>query len=239
VVGWQLFVLVDAMTRRPRRSWTKEDKLIADAGIACGMSYWAIGQLLGRSANAVGIYLDPRLAEENRKRSQSWRNSNPGKDAERSRIWRRLNPEKAQKSSLCWRISNPDKIKRQDALKRASRKKALLPLNQQQIDTRFALWRNRCAFCGVNSGHSRNHGHKRLTEDHVLALSKYGLDEVDNIMPACDTCNKSKGASPVEAWYRKQPFFTEARWRKICRHCPGAVIGQLPLAMPPSDTEAA
>jgi hypothetical protein len=106
-------------------------------------------------------------------------------------------------------------------------------------NARFALWRNRCAFCGVDAKHPRNAGHDRLTVEHILALTKNGLDEADNIAPACHSCNCSKSNAPVEEWYRRQPFFTEARWRKICRHCPGAVIGQLPLAMPPADTEAA
>jgi hypothetical protein len=67
--------------------------------------------------------------------------------------------------------------------------------------------------------------------EHVLALTKGGLDEASNIIPSCNTCNCSKNNSPVGAWYNRQPFFAEARWRKIQRHCSAAVVGQLPLAM--------
>jgi hypothetical protein len=65
----------------------------------------------------------------------------------------------------------------------------------------------------------------------VLALTKGGLDEAVNIIPACTACNSSKNNSPVEAWYNRQPFFAATRWRKIQRHCPAAVVGQLPLAL--------
>jgi hypothetical protein len=114
---------------------------------------------------------------------------------------------------------------------RSARRQALQPVTRQQIDARFALWNYRCAFCGVDASHQRNKGHDRLTIEHVLALTKGGLDEASNILPACLTCNLGKHNAPVEAWYRRQPFFTEPRWRKIQRHCPAAVVGQLPLAL--------
>jgi 5-methylcytosine-specific restriction endonuclease McrA len=88
---------------------------------------------------------------------------------------------------------------------------------------RYALFKGKCCYCGTGG---------KLEVDHVLPLSLGGLDDASNIAPACRRCNASKNASPVEAWYRRQPFFTEVRWRKIQRHCPAAVTGQLPLALP-------
>jgi hypothetical protein len=54
---------------------------------------------------------------------------------------------------------------------------------------------------------------------------------VGSIVPACKRCNASKHAKPAETWYRSQPFFSELRWRKICR-VPGwqrSSVGQLAL----------
>jgi hypothetical protein len=124
------------------------------------------------------------------------------------------------------------KSRRYQSIKRAAYRRALLPLTSAAEDARRALWRNRCAFCGVDAKHPRNAGRDRLTVEHVLALTKHGLDEASNIMPACHSCNCSKRNAPVESWYRRQLFFTEPRWRKIQRHCPAAVAGQLPLALP-------
>jgi hypothetical protein len=122
------------------------------------------------------------------------------------------------------------KSRRYQSIKRAAYRRALLPLTSAAENSRRAIWHNRCAFCGVDAKHPRNCGHNNLAVEHVMALTKHGLDEASNIMPACKTCNSSKSNSPVEDWYRSQPFFTEARWRKIQRHCPAAVVGQLPLA---------
>jgi 5-methylcytosine-specific restriction endonuclease McrA len=142
---------------------------------------------------------------------------------------------KSRVNSRLWYIANPgkhrEKMRRRNAWQRAARRRALSPVTRAQIDARFALWNNCCAFCGADAVHERNHGRERLTVEHVLALTKGGLDEASNIIPACTACNSSKHNSPVEDWYRRQPWFTEARWAKIRKHCPAAVVGQLPLAL--------
>jgi hypothetical protein len=176
---------------------------------------------------------NPDKARESRRR---YLEANREKELNRRRRYCELNPDKVKESQSKYRKANRAKItarqRRRESLKRSARRRALLPATILAINARFALWRNRCAFCGVGAEHQRNHGYKRLTEEHVMALANHGLDEPSNIMPACHSCNSSKNASPVESWYRRQPFFTEARWRKIQRHCPAAVVGQLPLALP-------
>jgi hypothetical protein len=165
-----------------------------------------------------------RYYEANRDRMREYcrryREANLEKHRERCRQWRRVNLDKERQAS-----------RRRSAWKRAARRRALQPVTQQQIDARFALWDNRCAFCGVAADHQRNRGYQRLTVEHVLPLTKGGLDEAANIIPACSTCNTSKNNSPVDDWYRRQQFFAATRWRKIQRHCPAAVVGQLPLAL--------
>ena len=39
-----------------------------------------------------------------------------------------------------------------------------------------------------------------LTMDHVIPISKGGRHEADNIVPACLSCNSSKGAKTLEEW---------------------------------------
>jgi hypothetical protein len=174
-------------------------------------------------------------AEKACERSRQWRKDNPERLREQVRKWRKANPVNVRMNTRRYRQSNPGKnqenLRRRATWRRAARRAALHPVTRAQIDARFAIWDNRCAFCGVDASHERNHGRERLTVEHVLALTKGGLDEASNIIPACSACNSSKNNSPVEDWYRQQPWFTEARWRKIQRHCPAAVVGQLPLAL--------
>jgi 5-methylcytosine-specific restriction endonuclease McrA len=107
-------------------------------------------------------------------------------------------------------------------MRRASRRRALVPVTLEQLRERFALFGGRCAYCGAGG---------RLTVDHVLPLTAGGLDQADNIAPACGRCNSSKGPRPVREWFEAQPFFEAARWRALERHCPASTGGQLPLGL--------
>jgi hypothetical protein len=131
--------------------------------------------------------------------------------AMRNEAWRRENPEKAR-----------EVVRRRKARIRAGRNAALQPLTLAQKDLRWGMFGHACAYCGVSCA--------TLTVDHVLALTSGGLDEADNVIPACRKCNCSKHTRSVEEWYRRQPFFTESRWRKIQRHCPTAT-GQATLRL--------
>ncbi len=48
-----------------------------------------------------------------------------------------------------------------------------------------ASYRYRCAYC---------HQRKLLTQDHVVPIVKGGWHVIENIVPACRSCNSSKGA---------------------------------------------
>lgn len=75
-----------------------------------------------------------------------------------------------------------------------------------------------CAYCGRTM-----HKGERLTRDHLEPISDGGVTTQENIIPACHSCNSSKGASEWREWYMKQPFFSQERmnrifqWRSIIR----------------------
>lgn len=63
-------------------------------------------------------------------------------------------------------------------------------------------WENKCAYCESDID---------ITLDHIVPLSKGGLDYTSNIVACCKSCNHSKGHTPCMEWYSAQEFFTEAR----------------------------
>ena len=99
---------------------------------------------------------------------------------------------------------------------RIQRRKARLqtpfPCTGKQRLVRLAMFGNKCAYCGQSG---------KITADHVVPLNRGGLDEALNIVPCCKTCNSSKNANLMEEWYRRQPFFNEARLAKIKKACNG------------------
>jgi len=55
-----------------------------------------------------------------------------------------------------------------------------------------------CAYCGEKD--------KPLQRDCVLALSRGGRYTLDNIVPACRSCNTSKCNDEVTGWLRRKRF---------------------------------
>ena len=55
-----------------------------------------------------------------------------------------------------------------------------------------------CAYCGATG--------KPLQRDCVLALSRGGRYTLDNLAPACGSCNASKCNDEVTAWLRRKRF---------------------------------
>jgi len=58
-----------------------------------------------------------------------------------------------------------------------------------------AAW-NGCAYCGAADG--------PLQRDCVLAISRGGRYTIDNVVPACATCNASKCNDEVTGWLRRK-----------------------------------
>jgi Restriction endonuclease len=73
-------------------------------------------------------------------------------------------------------------------------------------------WNNECAYCG----HKQRH--KELTIDHIIPITKQGTDEYFNLVPACRSCNLSKGDSGIRQWYFDSEDFSSERWLKIKQH---------------------
>jgi 5-methylcytosine-specific restriction endonuclease McrA len=55
---------------------------------------------------------------------------------------------------------------------------------------------NGCAYCGATEG--------ALQKDCVMAISRGGRYTVDNVVPACASCNTSKCNDEVTGWLRRK-----------------------------------
>ena len=68
-------------------------------------------------------------------------------------------------------------------------------LSRDQWEALKAAWGG-CAYCGAAD--------RPLQRDCVLALSRGGRYTLDNIAPACSTCNASKCNDEVTGWMRRK-----------------------------------
>jgi 5-methylcytosine-specific restriction endonuclease McrA len=70
-------------------------------------------------------------------------------------------------------------------------------LSDEQWTALKAAWGS-CAYCGATD--------KPLQRDCVLAISRGGRYTLDNIAPACGSCNASKCNEEVTSWMRRRRF---------------------------------
>jgi 5-methylcytosine-specific restriction endonuclease McrA len=68
-------------------------------------------------------------------------------------------------------------------------------LTSEQWAALKAAW-NGCAYCGATDG--------SLQRDCVMAISRGGRYTVDNVVPACASCNTSKCNEEVTTWLRRK-----------------------------------
>ena len=73
---------------------------------------------------------------------------------------------------------------------------------RQQI---FEAWQHCCAYCDAAAD----------TLDHVKPRHKGGNTVVSNLVPACRTCNRSKGSENWHEWFITQSTWTAARAARI------------------------
>lgn len=89
-----------------------------------------------------------------------------------------------------WRKNNPDKLHAQ--LKRRRARIANSPevtLTAGEWEFIKAAYGHCCAYCGQKPD--------VVTQDHIIPLSKGGAHNAANVVPACQSCNSSKGANTL------------------------------------------
>lgn len=60
-----------------------------------------------------------------------------------------------------------------------------------------------CAYCG------RKGTNRTLVIEHVLPVAQGGSTNVNNILPACRSCNREKGGARLDQW------FSDGQWREF------------------------
>lgn len=112
------------------------------------------------------------------------------------RARRAADPQALRDYEKQWRLKNPGKAKLKWKLRRARRKQAcIVPMSDAARHARLTLYGMRCAYCGKACKFDLPPGHPELaTEDHLIPLTKGGLDCGANLRLACFPCNASKQA---------------------------------------------
>ena len=98
------------------------------------------------------------------------------------------NRERRAETNRAWQAANPEKRRATARLYRARKLGAIGAITVDQWASIKAAYAWRCAYCGKKPA--------SLTQDHVIPLSLGGSHIPANIVPACRSCNSSKGTRP-------------------------------------------
>lgn len=149
----------------------------------------------------------PRDGEERRKYDREYYQKNKKKLRERYYRYYWNNLEKYRNFCKKWSKLNPEKTKLM-SVKRRSRKRNLLTyFTQDKWGYCLNFFECKCAYCGRQSN--------KLQQEHIIAVSNNGHYIPQNIIPCCRSCNLRKNNSNMEAWYRKQSFYSIERLKRI------------------------
>jgi len=118
-----------------------------------------------------------------------WTKRNPEKNRQTSLAFYHRNKHKKNNNELSWAKQNPEanreKTARREAQKRANQSFVILSKDLKK------LYDSVCTYCGISG---------EIQADHVVPISRGGVHGISNLVPACRTCNQSKGSKLLSEW---------------------------------------
>jgi flagellar biosynthesis GTPase FlhF len=141
-------------------------------------------------------------------RAKQWAKDNPGARKAASSKWRENNMERQKATEKRWRENN--KARNNIKTQRRNTKKKLLKndltaAQWEQIKKEFG---SACCYCGQV---------KKLTIEHFIPLDKFGELTINNVLPACSSCNSSKKNKDFFYWYPNYRHYSKHREQKILK----------------------
>ncbi len=115
---------------------------------------------------------------------REWYKRNKEQTLARGRAWYQANKERVREVTRAWKLSNWERYQENNSRRYVATKNGEGRLTAEQWKAIKAAYGNRCCYCGRKM--------KRLTQDHVIPLSKGGTHTPDNVVPACLSCNAGK-----------------------------------------------
>jgi len=107
-------------------------------------------------------------------------------------VYRLVHPEKYHAYRREWTAANRDKVSAKEVRRRA--RKYQVPRNDftaAQWQALLELCRYRCVYCG------KKMTRETMTRDHLTPYVEKGSNTLQNVLPACRTCNSRKGIRNV------------------------------------------
>lgn len=116
--------------------------------------------------------------------------------------------EEEQEYSRTYRKDHPENCRKLCMNYRAKKILTGGNISTSDIENCLQFFDGECAYSGVPLG-------KEYHLDHIVPISKQGINDIHNIVPCLPTINRLKAAKDFETWYPRQSFYSEQRYQKI------------------------
>lgn len=134
-------------------------------------------------------------AEHVREYNAEWQRANPERVRELGRANYARHREEGKERTRRWRRENPERARTLRSAYRARQLRAPGTHTHSEWLARCAQFCHRCFYCESAC---------MLTPDHVVALVVGGTNFIDNVVPACLSCNASKQDTDVRVWLARR-----------------------------------
>jgi 5-methylcytosine-specific restriction endonuclease McrA len=131
----------------------------------------------------------------------------------RVRLWgrgrgRTQDIESKRESARKYQHTHPIQASLNQQTRRArKRTNGVYPVSAKQVKNLYASFRGLCAWCME----------REATElDHVVSIKQGGVHGLQNLLPACRSCNRNKADKEPWSWYQRQEFYT-SEWERVLR----------------------
>lgn len=140
-------------------------------------------------------------------RKRVYRDQSLARITEQQRRWYEGHREVVRKKSKEWKLTHPEKVRLMSQRGTRMRRARLGGIVISTENWRGVLEKagNRCLYCGAVGD---------LHIEHFIPVSRGGQSTLTNILPACEPCNKSKGAHDPYTWIPER-FGLEALQRAV------------------------
>ncbi|WP_425203651.1 HNH endonuclease [Priestia megaterium] len=103
-----------------------------------------------------------------------------------------------------WARKNKDKVKRYNFIRYNKNH----DITKEEWLKCKEFFNNECAYCGMTEKEHKEKYNQQLHKEHVI---HDGSNKIDNCIPACRSCNSSKGTYDLDEWYKGKEFYDSNR----------------------------
>lgn len=158
-----------------------------------------------RAQESLDYYHENKdIMKEKRKK---WGEKNKSHRNEWRKKYYENNTLKIKESIRKWYKKNPEYLRMASQRRKARLLELPHTLTIEEWNECLNFFDYKCAYCG-------NHD-TPMTQEHVIPVINGGGYVVENIIPACQSCNSSKGGKSLEEWFLNYKYFKKERMTKI------------------------